>query len=71
MEVGRNYRQENSTGMSVPLLPIKQDAVLEHYVLTRAIEQRFGAKYETYNAKSARLQSFVIHEWPTYVGCST
>jgi hypothetical protein len=62
MEVRPNSRQENSNGR-LPLLPVTQDAVLEHYVLTRAIDHWFGPKYETYNAKSARLQTFVIHDW--------
>jgi len=63
MEVRPNSRQENSNGR-LPLLPVTQDAVLEHYVLTRAIDHWFGPKCETYNAKSARLQTFVIHDWP-------
>jgi len=37
---------------------------LEHYVLTWAIDHWFGPKYETYNAKSSRPQTFVIHNWP-------
>jgi len=47
-----------------PLHTITQDAVLEHYVLTRAIDNWYGPKYETYKAKSSRLQTFVIHDWP-------
>jgi len=57
-----NSSPENST--RVPFQSITQDAVLEHYVLTRAIDRWYGRKYETYNAKSARLQIFVIHDWP-------
>ena len=48
----------------LPLQSITQDSVLEHYVLTRAIDNWFGPKYGTYNGKSSRLQSFVIHDWP-------
>jgi hypothetical protein len=50
--------------LRVPLHTITQDAVLEHYVLTRAIDNCYGPKYETYKAKSSRLQTFVIHDWP-------
>ena len=45
-------------------MPITQDAVLQHYVPTRATDHWFGPKYENYNAKSARLQTFVIHDCP-------
>ena len=39
MEIRPNSTQENSTGKRrVPFLPITQDAVLEHYVLKRAID---------------------------------
>ena len=62
MESRPNSSPENST--RVPLQSITQDAVLEHYVLTRAIDHWLGPKYETYNAKSARLQIFVIQDWP-------
>lgn len=55
---------ETSARRRLPLLSLTQDTVLEHYVLTRAIDHWFGPKYETYNAKSARLQTFVIHDWP-------
>ena len=48
----------------VPLHTITQDAVLELSVLTRAIDNWYGPKYETYKAKSSRLQTFVIHDWP-------
>jgi len=65
IDIRPNSTQENSSGRRrVPFLPITQDAVLEHYVLTRAIDHSFGPKYETYNAKSARLETFVIHDWP-------
>jgi len=65
MEIRPNSTQENSTGRRrVPFLPITQDAILEHYVLTRATDHWVGPKYDTYNAKSARLQTFVIHDWP-------
>jgi len=62
MESRRNSSPENSS--RVPLQSITQDAVLEHYFLTRAIDHWNGPKYETYNAKSARLQTFFIHDWP-------
>ena len=62
MESRPNSGPENPTRL--PLQSITQDAVLEHYVLTRAIDRWYGRKYETYNAKSARLQIFVIHDWP-------
>ena len=64
MEIRPNSRQENSTGMRVPLLPITQEAILEHYVLTWAIDHWLRPKYETYKAKSASLQTFVIHDRP-------
>ena len=65
MEILPNSIQEYSTGrMRVHFLPITQDNVLEHYVILRAIDHWFGPKYETYNAKSARLHTFVIHDWP-------
>ena len=48
----------------VPLHTITQDAVLELYVLTRAIDNWYGPKYETYKAKCSRLQTFFIHDWP-------
>jgi len=65
IEIRPNSIQENSTGRRrVPFLPITQDSVLEHYVLTRAIDHWFGPNYETHNTKSARLQTFVIHDWP-------
>jgi len=32
--------------------------------MARAIDHWFGPKYETYNAKSARLQTFVSHDSP-------
>ena len=47
IEIRPNSTQENSTARRVPFLPITQDAVLEHYVLTRAIDHWFGPKYET------------------------
>ena len=62
MESRPNSSPENSTRL--PFQSITQDALLEHYVLTRAIDHWFGPKYETYNAKSAHLQTFVIHNWP-------
>ena len=62
MESRPNFSPENST--RVPLQSITQDAVLEHYVLTRAIDHWNGPKYETDNDKSARLQTFFIHYWP-------
>ena len=65
MDIRPNSTQEYSTGRRrVPFLPNTQDAVLEQYVLTRAIDHWIGPKYETYNAKSARLQTFVIQNWP-------
>ena len=65
MEIRPNSTQEYSTGRRrVPFLPITQDAVLEHYLLTRGTDHWIGPKYDTYNAKSARLQTFVIHDWP-------
>jgi len=57
-----NTEPENS--IRVPLHTITQDAVLEHNVLTRAIDNWYGPKYETYKAKFSRLQTFVIHDWP-------
>ena len=57
-----NTEPENS--IRVPLHTITQDAVLDHYVLTRAIDNWYGPKYETYKAKSSRLQTFVILDWP-------
>ena len=62
MESRPNSSTENST--RVPLQSITQDAVLEHYVLTRAIDHWNGPKYETYNDKSSRLRTFFIHDWP-------
>ena len=48
MEIRPNSTQENSTWRrSGPFLPITQDAVLEHNVLNRAIDQWYGPKYET------------------------
>jgi hypothetical protein len=58
-----NSSPENST-TRVPLHTITQDAVLEHCVLTRAIDDWYGPKYETNKAKCSRLQTFVIHDWP-------
>jgi len=58
MESRPNSSPENST--RVPLQSITQDAVLEHYALTRAIDHWNGPKYETYKDKSHayRLSSF-------------
>jgi hypothetical protein len=65
MEIRPNSIQENSTERRrVPFMTITQDAVLEHYVLTRATDNWVGPKYDTYKDKSARLQTFVIHDWP-------
>ena len=54
MESRPNSCPENTTRL--PLQSITQDAVLEHYVLTRAIDHWFGPKYETYNAKSTNVR---------------
>ena len=45
MEYRPNSRSYNSTTM-LPLQSITQDLVLEHYVLTRAIDQRVSPKDE-------------------------
>ena len=63
MEYRPNSTSENST-TRLPLRSITQDSVLEHYVLTRAIDHWFGSKYDTSNGKSSRLQTFVVHDWP-------
>ena len=63
LECRPNSVPENTTTM-VRLHTITQNPVLEHYVLTRAIDNWYGPKYETYKAKSSRLQTFVIHYWP-------
>jgi hypothetical protein len=57
-----NSRSENST--SLPLQSLKQHSVLEYYVLTRATAYWGGPNYVTYNTKSSRLRTFVIHVWP-------
>ena len=63
MEYRPNSRSENST-KRLPLQSLTQPSLLEHYVLTRATGHWDGPKYVTYNTKSSRLQSFIIHDWP-------
>ena len=63
-----NSSPENST--RIPRQSITQDAVLEHYVLTRAIDHWNGPKYETYKDKSAR-PDFLHSRLAAYNGSST
>ena len=53
-----------SLSTSLPLQSSTKYSVFEHYVLTRATAHQDGPKYVTYNTKSSRLQTLVIHDRP-------
>jgi len=54
----------------LPLQSLTQHSVLEHYVLTRAIDHWVDPKYVTYNGKTSRLQSRNSRR-ASYVRCYT